>query len=177
MSRLAKKPIQLPAKVEVSINGPKALVKGPKGQIEIFLHDGVNVSVKESNLFIEESEALQHKPFLGLTYAQFKNAIMGVVSAYEKKLELVGIGYKVALKGNSLDFALGFSHPLQVEIPKGLEVKVEKNVSISITGVDKQVVGQFAASIRSLKPPEPYKQKGIRYHNEVVRKKAGKTAK
>lgn len=177
MSRLAKKPMVLPPKVEVKVSGLKVLVKGPKGQIEVLLHKGVEAHASEGKLQVSEGQALEHKPFLGLAYSQLQNAVVGVTQGYEKKLDLIGIGYKAALKGNSLDFSLGFSHPLQVEIPQGLEVKVEKNIAITITGVDKQQVGQFAASIRSLKPPEPYKGKGIRYNKETVRKKAGKTAK
>lgn len=177
MSRLIKEPIQLPKGVEVKVAGQKIDVKGPKGTLHVEVMEHVLVTVKGQEVFISPDEKLQHIPFLGLSRGLIVNAIHGVVSGYEKKLELVGVGYKAAVKGHNIDLSLGFSHPCQLEIPKGITVTIEKNTLITMTGIDKQLLGQFAASVRALKKPEPYKGKGIKYANEVIRRKAGKTAK
>lgn len=177
MSRLAKKPITLPPKVEVKLAGRKIDVKGPKGSVAMTLSEGVDFEQSEKTINVKATPKLKNYPNLGLDRSRLANALKGVTEGFEKKLELIGVGFKANLKGKLIDFSLGFSHPQALEIPQGLEVKIEKNVLIVISGVDKQLVGQFAATIRSLKPPEPYKGKGIRYTDEVVRKKAGKTAK
>lgn len=177
MSRLAKKPIDCPKGVEVKLDGKKVTVKGPKGTLEVELIDGIGVEVADSKIDVVAKPELVHKPFLGLNRSLIKNAVVGVSDGFEKKLELIGVGFKAAVKGNSLDLALGFSHPCNMPIPEGLKVGVEKNTVISISGSDKRLVGQFAASVRALRPPEPYKGKGVRYQDEVVRRKAGKTAK
>ena len=177
MSRLARKPIECPKGVELKVVGRKVTLKGPKGTFELELNEGVGVDVADGSVDVKVLENLTHKPFIGLNASLLKNAIEGVSNGFEKKLELQGVGYKAALKGNTLDLALGFSHPNIVLIPNGLNVTVEKGTLITIAGVDKQQVGQFAATVRAIRPPEPYKGKGVRYKDEVVRRKAGKTAK
>lgn len=177
MSRLAKKPIDLPKNVEVKVSGRRIDVKGPKGQLTVDIVDDITVSVEGSKVDVQATEKLEHKPFLGLSRAQILNAVVGVSQGFEKKLQLVGVGFKAAVKGTSLDLSLGFSHPNILEVPKGISVSVDKSTLISVSGIDKQLVGQFAATIRSIRPPEPYKGKGVRYEGEVVRRKAGKTAK
>ncbi len=177
MSRLAKKPIVCPKGVELKIAGRKITVKGPKGSIEMELNEGIEIEMDNSKINVKSLPELAHRPFLGLCRSLLNNAVIGVSEGYERKLELVGVGFKAAVKGDKLELALGFSHPNVLAIPAGLKVAVEKNTLISVSGHDKGVVGQFAASVRALRPPEPYKGKGVRYQNEVVRKKAGKTAK
>lgn len=177
MSRLAKKPIECPRGVEVKLSGKTVNVKGPKGSMDIELIEGIAVEIADGKVEVVAGPELKHKPFLGLKRSLINNAVIGVSNGFEKKLELVGVGFKAAVKGNTLDLALGFSHPCILDIPEGLKVEVQKNTQISIIGMDKRVVGQFAATVRSLRPPEPYKGKGVRYHDEVVRRKAGKTSK
>ncbi len=176
MSRLAKKPIVCPKGTELKITGRKVTVKGPKGTIELEINEGIAVEINNSMVDVKALPELTHKPFLGLCRSLLNNAVIGVSEGYERKLELVGVGFKAAVKGNQLELALGFSHPNLVQIPAGVKVAVDKNTLITVTGFDKGVVGQFSATVRALRPPEPYKGKGVRYQNEVVRKKAGKTA-
>jgi len=178
MSRLGKKPIELPKGVEVTAQKGKVSVKGPKGTHETALPEGVIVDVKESlvHVSIDEKSGLE-KPKHGLYRTLISNSVEGVTKGFQKELALVGVGYRATVKGSVLDMQLGFSHPAGVPIPEGITVKVEKNTAITITGVDKQLVGQFAADVRILRPPEPYKGKGVRYKDEYVRKKAGKAAK
>lgn len=177
MSRLAKKPIALPKNVEVKVSGQKIDVKGPKGHLVVDIVKDITVSVANGKVDVQATEKLEHKPFLGLSRSQILNAVIGVSQGFEKKLQLVGVGFKAALKGANLDLSLGFSHPNILEVPKGISISIDKNTLIVVSGVDKQLVGQFAATIRSIRPPEPYKGKGVRYEDEVVRRKAGKTAK
>jgi large subunit ribosomal protein L6 len=178
MSRLGKKPIELPKGVDVKVEKGKVCVKGPKGAHETKIPEGVIVSVNDSEIVvsIDEKSGLA-KSMHGLYRMLISNSIEGVFKGFEKQLALVGVGYRAAVKGNALDMQLGFSHPAEVKIPEGVSVKVEKSTAITITGVDKQLVGQFAANVRILRPPEPYKGKGVRYKDEFVRKKAGKAAK
>lgn len=177
MSKQAKKPIQVPSNVELKKGDKIIHVKGPKGQLNVEVMEGIDVEIGKGTVLVSSNEKLQHFANLGLNRKLLLNAIEGVAKGYEVKLELVGVGYKAALKGNQLDLSLGLSHPCLMEIPKGIEVKIDKGTAISIVGIDRQVVGQFAASVRAKKRPEPYKGKGIRYQDEVVRRKAGKTAK
>ena len=178
MSRLGKTPIPLPEKVEVKISGGAVHVKGPKGSLSQSCLPGIHVSSEEGRLFvkIEEAHQISHRDY-GLHRALINNLVIGVSKGFEVRLSLVGVGYRAAVQGQTLDLQLGFSHPTKIAIPKGVNVVVEKSVLIIISGIDKALVGQFAASVRAMKPPEPYKGKGIRYENEVVRKKAGKAAK
>ncbi len=178
MSRLGKSPIELPKNVEVKIQDGKVHVKGPKGTLDFPSTEGLKFRVDGQTLFIEFDEGVkmsnvQH----GLYRATINNMVIGVSKGFEKRLGLVGVGYRAAIQGHLLDLQLGFSHPTQVPIPKNVKVEVDKSVTIIVTGMDKQAVGQFAATVRGKRPPEPYKGKGIRYENEYVRKKAGKAAK
>lgn len=178
MSKQAKKPIEIPSNIELKLEGTTSVrVKGPKGMLQLALTEGVLLSIEGNKAYVKAGPALKKEPFLGLDRSRVINAIEGVNKGFEKKLELVGVGFRAALKGKNLDLSVGFSHPSQVAIPTGVQVQIEKNNMIIVTGMDKQVVGQFAASVRAIKPPEPYKGKGIRYVGEVVRRKAGKTAK
>ncbi|NGX58886.1 MAG: 50S ribosomal protein L6 [Chlamydiae bacterium] len=177
MSRYGKSPIILPTGVEVKKAGNKVLVKGPMGELDLEVKQGIEVVVKEGKVLVtlEEKSSLP-TAMHGLFRSLINNMIIGVSKGFEKRLSLIGVGYRAAISGNQLDLQLGFSHPSSLEIPKEVNVKVEKATTIIIEGIDKHRVGQFAASVRSLRPPEPYKGKGIRYEEEYVRKKAGKAA-
>ncbi|MDN3507118.1 MAG: 50S ribosomal protein L6 [Simkaniaceae bacterium] len=178
MSRYGNSPIPLPGGVEVKKAGNKVNVKGPKGQLEVDVKDGIEVAVEETQVLVTRDEQSQLPSAMhGLYRSLINNMVVGVEKGFEKRLSLIGVGYRAAVAGNLLDLQLGFSHPTKVEIPQGINVKVEKSTTIIIDGIDKQVVGQFAATVRALRPPEPYKGKGVRYENEYVRKKAGKAAK
>ncbi len=178
MARYGKTAIPLPKGVELKTQDGKLTVKGPKGSLDIELPKGISTKVEDGNVFVEMAEAAHlSKPTHGLYRSTVSNMVTGVSTGYEKRLSLVGVGYRATLSGNNIDFQLGFSHPLKVAIPNGVKVAIDKNVLIVISGMDKQVVGQFAAQVRGLRPPEPYKGKGIRYEDEYVRKKAGKAAK
>jgi large subunit ribosomal protein L6 len=177
MSRLAKKPIQLPQGVELKFHNHVVTTKGPKGTLTKEFPVGLNVAVNGTEVSVTIDENKLEYPKWGLYYALVTNMVIGVSEGFQKKLALVGVGYRANLKGDTLELSLGFSHPSFVKIPTTLKVTVDKNIAILVDGVDKQLVGQFAANVRSIRPPEPYKGKGVRYENEVVRKKAGKTAK
>jgi large subunit ribosomal protein L6 len=177
MSRLAKKPIILPSGVEVKFQDQIVTVKGPKGTLSKEMPKGLEIAVNGSEVMVSIQESQLEYPMWGLHHAIILSMINGVSKGFQKKLSLVGVGYRANLKGDALELSLGFSHPSLVKIPSGIKVSVDKNVAILVEGCDAQQVGQFAANVRSLRPPEPYKGKGVRYENEVVRKKAGKTAK
>lgn len=178
MSRLGKTPITLPKGVEVKIVKEAVSLKGPKGQLELTLPVGLHLRHEGQALLLEcDENKVAHKALYGLYRSLLKNNVQGVAEGYEVKLSLVGVGYRANVQGQKLDLQLGFSHPTWLEIPKTLQVAVDKGTSISIKGADKKEVGQFAAAVRGMKPPEPYKGKGIRYENEYVRKKEGKAAK
>jgi len=178
MSRLGKTPILIPKGVKVKTVGEVVTIEGPKGTLSGPLHRGFALRIEGDHLFVDEDAKIENPPsFHGLARALVSNMIQGVFKGFEKKLSLIGVGYRAAVQGQVLDLQLGYSHPTQLPIPKGVQVSVEKSVLITVTGVNKQEVGQFAAAIRAKKPPEPYKGKGIRYENEYVRKKAGKAAK
>ena len=175
MSRLGKKPVVVPSGVTVDIKDKTVHVKGPKGQLELTIQKRINIKKDESvlNLSLIDDE---HPKFLGLYRTLVFNMIEGVSKGFEKKLNLVGVGFKAQVSGTKLIMSLGFSHPCEFEIPKGLEVKVEKNVQLTVSGSDKQQVGQFASTLKHLRKPEPYKGKGVHYVGEYIRKKAGKSA-
>ena len=176
MSRLAKKPIQIPTKTEVSYSGGIITVKGPLGTLTKALRPHVKIVVADNSVTLTpEHDSLETKALLGTYTSHIKNMIAGVNKPYEKKLVVEGIGYKADIKGTTLALALGFSHPVNVPIPKDLKVTSEKN-NITISGIDTEKVGQFAAQVRALKKPEPYLGKGIRYSDEVIRRKQGKKA-
>jgi large subunit ribosomal protein L6 len=176
MSRIGKKPVEIPDGVEVKVSGRKVSVKGPKGSLDFDFHDDVEVKVSEKEVLVAAKRSTKQASALwGLTRMLVSNMIGGVTKGYEKQLELQGVGFRMAVQGKKLNMALGFSHPIEVEIPEGLEAKIDKSI-LTISGMDKQKVGQFAASIRAMKKVEPYKGKGFRYVGEIVRKKAGKKA-
>ncbi|MBU6383122.1 MAG: 50S ribosomal protein L6 [Verrucomicrobia bacterium] len=179
MSRLGKTPIPLPKGVEVKVGADGAvMVKGPKGQLDLKLPTGLSLQVEgEQALLSCDESRLPNKAFYGLYRSLLKNNVVGVHEGYEIRLTLIGVGYRANVQGHKLDLQLGFSHPTWVPIPKGVVVEVDKGTTIILKSADKRLVGQFAAQVRGMKPPEPYKGKGIRYENEYVRKKEGKAAK
>jgi large subunit ribosomal protein L6 len=174
MSRIGKKGIVVPEKTETTFNGGVFAVKGPKGSLERIFRSDVTITLGDKNISLTiTKENKQTKALWGTYASHIKNMIKGVNEGFEKKLILEGVGYKSQVTGNKLIMALGFSHPVEVEIPVGLTVKAEKN-NLTIAGIDKELVGSFAAKIRDLKKPEPYKGKGFHYSDEVVRRKQGK---
>jgi large subunit ribosomal protein L6 len=178
MSRLAKKPMLLPKGVDITVSNEAVVIKGPKGTLTHHLPKGIELVREDNKLQINVVEGIElEKPVLGLHRSLVQNAITGVSEGFEKKLQLIGVGYRAAIKGTKLDLQLGFSHPCEIDIPSQLKIEVDKNTMITISGIDKKLVGHFAAVVRGVKPPEPYKGKGIRYIDEFVRKKAGKAAK
>jgi large subunit ribosomal protein L6 len=179
MSRLGKTPIPIPKGVEVKASKEGTITfKGPKGHLELKLPAGLHLKIDGQVALLERDEKVVPEGALhGLYRSLIKNNVQGVAEGYEIKLTLIGVGYRANVQGQKLDLQLGFSHPTWVEIPKTLQVAVDKGTTISIKGPDKKQVGQFAAAVRGKKPPEPYKGKGIRYENEFVRKKEGKAAK
>lgn len=178
MSRLGKTPIPLPKGVELKIAEGQVHVKGPKGALSYPLRAGISLKIEETNALVEKDAKVEMpKTVHGFYRATVNNMIQGVSKGFQKRLSLVGVGYRAAVQGHLLDLQLGFSHPTQIPIPKSVQVAVDKSVTITITGIDKHAVGQFAAAVRAMRPPEPYKGKGIRYEEERVRKKAGKAAK
>lgn len=178
MSRIGKQPIELPAGVTVDVAPGNVTVKGPKGELSQHIPTSVSVAVEGTTVTVSvpDQEDKQQRAYWGLAQRLIDNMVKGVVDGYEKKLEVHGVGYKVSASGKKVTLGVGFSHPVDFEVPDGLEAAVEKNV-ITISGIDKQLVGEVAAQIRRVRPPEPYKGKGIRYADEVVRRKAGKQAK
>ncbi len=178
MSRVGKKPVVLPAGVKADFKDQTLTVTGPKGTLVLPVHPKVTLNLTEAeiNVDVAKKEDKKEKALWGLFRALTQNLVDGVVKGFEKKLEVNGVGFKVALNGTKLTLNLGFSHPIDVEIPSDLQVNVDKNV-ITIAGADKQKVGQFAAEIRDLKKPEPYKGKGIKYMDEIILRKAGKVVK
>ncbi|MGA1874397.1 MAG: 50S ribosomal protein L6 [bacterium] len=176
MSRIGKLPIPIPKGVDVQVaENSKVSVKGPKGLQEISIHPNVSVALQDGRILVApKSASKQARALHGLTRALLANMVEGVTNGYIKKLEIVGIGYKANVAGKVLTLNLGFSHPIQYPIPADIEILVDKQTNIFVKGIDKQRVGQVAAEIRYLRPPEPYKGKGIRYEGEVIRRKVGK---
>lgn len=175
MSRIGKKPISLPPGVEINIEGNKITVKGPKGVLCHEMSGAIEVVQEENELHVQRpSDSKEHRAMHGLNRSLIANMVEGVSNGYEKKLELVGVGYRAQMQGNKLVINIGFSHPVEVEAPEGIEFEVPAVTKISIKGIDKQLVGNTAAHIRAIRKPEPYKGKGIKYDYEVIRRKAGK---
>lgn len=176
MSRIGNKPIIVPESVEVKIEGQKVIAKGPKGELSIVLRDEVKAEIKDNEIIIslvnEDARNIH-----GLSRTLLSNVIEGVSNGFTKKLLIVGVGYRANKQGDKLNLTLGYSHPVVMDIPKGIEVEVPKPTEIIISGADKQVVGQFAAEIRSKREPEVYLGKGIKYEDEVIRRKVGKAGK
>ena len=176
MSRVGLKPISLPEKVAVKLDGCKVTVEGPKGSLDYCLPQGITLKTEGSTVVVARSSELrQQRALHGTARSLINNMITGVSKGFEKNLEIHGVGLRAAVKGKDLDLSLGRSHPLLHPIPAGLTVTVNENTKIKVEGIDKQVVGQFAAEVRGYYPPEPYKGKGVRYSDEHVRRKEGKS--
>jgi len=173
MSRIGNKPIALPKGVKVQI-GEQLIVEGPKGKLAVPLPEGVQVRQADSELVLNRS-AENYAALHGLTRALAANAVQGVSAGFSRELDIVGIGYRADVKGRIVTFSLGYSHPIEMLLPDGIDVKIEKQTHIVVSGADRQKVGQVAANMRALRPPDPYKNKGIRYTGEALRKKVGKT--
>ena len=178
MSRIGKEPIAVPAGVDVSVDGSRVSVKGPRGQLQQSFHPDMRILLEDGTVRVERpSDERDHRSLHGLTRTLIANMVEGVTQGYEKRLEIVGVGYRAVLKGADLELAVGFSHPVSFRPPEGIEFEVPAPNRIVIRGIDKQLVGEVAANVRKVRKPEPYKGKGIRYEGEHVRKKAGKAAK
>lgn len=176
MSRVGQKPVVLPKGVSVTIEGAAVRIKGPKGELTQVVRSEIRVRTEDDRIIVERSsDAPMHRALHGLTRALLANMVEGVTRGYRKSLELVGVGYRADMKGKALSIAAGFSHPVSYPEPDGISLSTPAPTQIVVEGIDKQKVGQVAAEIRSIRPPEPYKGKGIRYTGEQVRRKAGKT--
>ena len=176
MSRIGKKPIALPKGVSVKIAADAVEVQGPKGKLRQLLPPGIVFAQDNGTLVASLArEDATLKKFHGLARSLVANAVSGVTDGFKKELDIVGVGYRAELKGKQVHFALGYSHPVVFDIPTGIDIAVDKQTHITVTGVDRQLVGQVAAEIRRMRKPDPYKQKGVRYTGEVLKKKAGKT--
>ncbi|AIJ20759.1 MULTISPECIES: 50S ribosomal protein L6 [Amycolatopsis] len=179
MSRIGKQPITVPSGVEVTIDGQNISVKGPKGTLSHTVAEPITVERGEDGALLVKrpDDERESRALHGLTRTLVNNLVVGVTEGYEKKLEIHGVGYRVQAKGSNLEFALGYSHPVLIEAPEGITFKVETPTRFSVSGIDKQKVGQIAAVIRRLRRPDPYKGKGLRYEGERIRRKVGKTGK
>jgi large subunit ribosomal protein L6 len=175
MSRVGKKPIELPSGAGFEMEGTEAVVKGPKGTLRVPVPAGLHVEKQDGRLLVSRDDD-EHAPLHGLVRTLLANAVHGVTQGFEKHLDIVGIGYRAEVKGNTAVFTLGYSHPIEYLIPAGLAIAVEKMTHVVVKGADKRQVGQLAAEIRALRPPDPYKNKGVRYTNERLKKKVGKAA-
>lgn len=177
MSRIGNKPVQIPEKVKIDLAGDKILVDGPKGSLDLDKHPAVELTVEDGNVIVTTDKNDRKKVALqGLFRALVANMVTGVTTGYEKKLLLAGIGYRAEAKGNSLVLNVGYSNPVNFSLPEGVSATVNSNTEITLAGISKELVGETAAKIRDLRPPEPYKGKGIMYADERIIKKAGKTA-
>ncbi len=177
MSRIGKKPVQLPDKVQVALNGDVISVKGPKGSLERKVHPAVKINIDDGVITFDTDQNDKKKVALqGLFRSLVSNMVTGVTKGYEKKLVLSGIGYRAETKGQAIILNIGYSNPVEFKISDGIKVEVEKNTQVTLSGINKELVGQVAANIRDLRPPEPYKGKGIMYADERIIRKAGKTA-
>lgn len=175
MSRVGKKPIQIPIGVEVKLEGQKIIVKGPKGELSREFNPEIKTEVKEGKIFVSlQKQTKKSLSLWGLNRTLIFNMVKGVTDGFEKKLQLEGIGYKVRVEGVNLILNIGFSHPVEIKCPNGIQFLVDKNNIITVSGIDKELVGQIAAKIRAVKPTEPYQGKGLKYIGEVVRRKEGK---
>jgi large subunit ribosomal protein L6 len=179
MSRIGKLPVTVPSGVDVAIDGRTVTVKGPKGTLSHTVIEPITVERGDDGSIVvnRPDDERKSKAYHGLSRTLVNNLVVGVTAGYEKRLEIHGVGYRVALKGSNLEFALGFSHPVVIEPPEGITFAVESPTRFSVSGIDKQLVGETAANIRKIRKPEPYKGKGVRYAGENVRRKVGKTGK
>jgi large subunit ribosomal protein L6 len=178
MSRIGKIPVIIPAGVEVKIDGQTVTAKGPLGTEEVTIRPEIKLEIKDNEIILtRENDDRKSRSLHGLSRTLVANAVRGVKDGFTKKLEIVGVGYRAAMQGNTLNLALGYSHPVDIEAPVGIKITVDQNTKITVTGANKQAVGDIAALIRSKRPPEVYKGKGIKYEGEHIRRKAGKTGK
>jgi large subunit ribosomal protein L6 len=179
MSRIGKQPVPVPTGVDVTIDGQKVSVKGPKGTLDLTVAEPITVSRSDDGAIVvtRPDDERQNRSLHGLSRTLVSNLVTGVTQGYTTKLEIFGVGYRVQLKGSTLEFALGYSHPVVIEAPDGITFAVETPTKFSVTGIDKQKVGQISANIRRLRRPDPYKGKGVRYEGEQIRRKVGKTGK
>lgn len=176
MSRVGRKPVPIPKGIEVKVEGRRVTAKGPKGEVVKELHPEMRIVLEDAVVRVERpSDQPRHRALHGLTRSLIANMVEGVKNGFERSLEIVGVGYRAEPKGKGLQFSLGYSHPILVVPPPGIKLVAESPTIVKVTGPDKEVVGRVAAEIRKLRPPEPYKGKGIRYVGEAVRRKAGKT--
>ncbi|MBI4737765.1 MAG: 50S ribosomal protein L6 [candidate division NC10 bacterium] len=176
MSRIGKLPISIPDTVKVEVEDHTVTVKGPKGTLSMAVHPAMDVRVQDRQVLCgRPSDTKFHKALHGLTRSLIANMVEGVTKGFERKLELVGVGYRAAVQGQNLSMTLGFSHPIIYPIPPGIRVEVKDQTQLTVSGSDKQLVGAVAAKVRSFRPPEPYKGKGVKYADERIRRKAGKT--
>jgi large subunit ribosomal protein L6 len=176
MSRIGKKPISIPKGVTVKVDGDAVDVKGPKGQLRQPLPPGITAAVEDGHVVTKKSrDERALDKFHGLARSLVNNAVTGVTEGFKKELDIVGVGYRAELKGKQVILALGYSHPIVFDVPAGIDVAIEKQTHLTVTGVDRQLVGQVAANLRRLREPDPYQQKGVRYTGEQLKKKAGKT--
>lgn len=178
MSRIGKNPIEIPAGVDVTVDGQNVKVKGPKGELSLTVSEPIKVAKEDNTLVVTRPDDERRSRALhGLSRSLINNLVIGVTQGYTTKMEIFGVGYRVQAKGTDLEFALGYSHPVPIEAPEGITFAVESPTKFSVSGIDKQKVGQISANIRRLRRPDPYKGKGIRYEGEQIRRKVGKTGK
>jgi large subunit ribosomal protein L6 len=178
MSRIGRLPIAVPSGVDVKVDGRRLTVKGPKGELSRELHPEMKVAREDGNITVSRpSEQKHHRELHGLTRTLVNNMVVGVTTGYRKSLEITGVGYRAALVGRKLQLNLGYSHPIEIEPPKGITFEVENPTRLSVVGIDKELVGEVAARVRATRKPEPYKGKGVRYAGEYIRRKAGKAGK
>ena len=178
MSRIGRLPVEIPSAVQVTVSGQQVMVKGPKGELSLAVSEPIAVEVADNEVRVARpDDERRSKQLHGLTRTLVNNMVVGVTEGYSKTLEVVGTGYRVQAKGNGLELALGYSHPINYEAPDGITFEVETPARFHINGIDKQLVGEVAANIRKLRAPEPYKGKGVRYADEHIRRKAGKAGK
>ena len=175
MSRIGKKPITIPKGVTVKVVDGAVEVQGPKGKLRQAHPAGINFELADGHLLAKRADDPELSKFHGLARSLVANAVLGVTDGFKKELDIVGVGYRAELKGKQVIFALGYSHAVVFDIPTGIDIAIEKQTHITVTGVDRQLVGQVAANLRRLREPDPYQQKGVRYTGEVLKKKAGKT--
>lgn len=176
MSRIGKQPIDIPAGVDVKVDGNVVTVKGPKGELVKELHRDMQISIEDNKVLVTRpSDEKAHRSLHGLTRTLVNNMVLGVTKGFEKELELIGVGYRAAKQGTKLVLTVGYSHPVEMQPKDGLEIDVPAANKVIVKGIDKEAVGAFAAKVRSVREPEPYKGKGIKYANEVIRRKVGKT--
>ncbi|MDX9752795.1 MAG: 50S ribosomal protein L6 [bacterium] len=175
MSRVGRKPIDIPASVNVTLQGQTVKVKGDKGQMEWTYPSPITVKIEDNQVIVERpDDTYPIRALHGTVRALINNMVTGVSQGFQRKLQINGVGYRAAVQGNFLNLELGYSHPINYELPQGISAAVEKNVEITLSGIDRQLLGEVAAKVRSFRPPEPYKGKGVKYAEEIIRRKVGK---